>query len=332
MDEEFLSTGVDVPFAEFVAIDNDVPTCEPQSVAEIAAEGVADEVPEDGGPPATFALALAGLEALQSFFRMKDNENADKGLQCVQKELFLSKGVLWTDDAFQAVRASIEKHFLEWLQSCHEHSDKQIMFESFQETISRRDTQKYKQYPWAVFNAIEWDGKRFKKGQLIRTQRTNPIIIGSIRRFLLYGDYTESVCATGGEVEIQQEPRSLYDEVKIFPLAKLDRKVTDSMLQKIIEEEEGRLPSKLYVTWPEGDQLYPNEKRPAGKAIGDIKVEIQNKKGENVSKLPGAQNKRLSVEMKIVWHSASGDKAVAQYVSPHNKNWGYWFRRMAPEE
>lgn len=266
-------------------------------------------------------------------------------------------GVLWTDDAFQvstnkltfmdlenklrekntifarvvngqAVRASIEKHFLEWLQSCHEHSDKQIMFESFQETISRRDTQKYKQYPWAVFNTIEWDGKRFKKGQLIRTQRTNPIIIGSIRRFLLYGDYTESVCATGGEVEIQQEPRSLYDEVKIFPLAKLDRKVTDSMLQKIIEEEEGRLPSKLYVTWPEGDQLYPNEKRPAGKAIGDIKVEIQNKKGENVSKLPGAQNKRLSVEMKIVWHSASGDKAVAQYVSPHNKNWGYWFRRM----
>ncbi|KAH6928130.1 hypothetical protein HPB50_012121 [Hyalomma asiaticum] len=177
-------------------------------------------------------------------------------------------GVLWTDDAFQAVRASIEKHFLEWLQSCHEHSDKQIMFESFQETISRRDTQKYKQYPWAVFNAIEWDGRCFKKGQLVRTQRTNPIIIGSIRRFLLYGDYTDSVCATGGEVEIQQEPKSLYDEVKIFPLAKLDRKVTDSMLQKIVEEEEGRLPSKLYVTWPEGDQLYPNEKRPAGKAIG----------------------------------------------------------------
>lgn len=266
-------------------------------------------------------------------------------------------GVLWTDDAFQvstnkltfmdlenklrekntiftrimngqAVRASIEKHFVEWLQACHEHSDKQIMFESFQETISRRDTQKYKQFPWAVYNTIEWDGKHFKKGQLIRTQRTNPIIIGSIRRFLLYGDYTDSVCATGGEVEIQQEPKSLYDEVKIFPLAKLDRKVTDAQLQKVIEDEEGRLPAKLYVTWPEGDQLHPNEKRPAGKAIGDIKVEIQNKKGENVSKLPGYQNKRLSVEMKIVWHAASGDKIVAQYVSPHNKNWGYWFRRM----
>lgn len=267
-------------------------------------------------------------------------------------------GVLWTDDAFQvstnkltfmdlenklreknntifarvinnqAVRASIEKHFLEWLQTCHERSDKQILFQSYVESVSRRDTQKYKQFPWAVFNAIEWDGRHYKKGQLVRTQRTNPIIIGTIRKFLLFGDYQDSVCATGGEFEIQQEPRSLYDEVKIFPLAKLDRKVTDSQLQKIIEEEEGRLPSKLYVTWPEGDQLHPNEKRPAGKAIGDIKVEIQNKRGENVSKLPGYQNKRLSVEMKIVWHSASGDQVVAQYVSPHNKNWGYWFRKM----
>ncbi|KAH7958795.1 hypothetical protein HPB49_005170 [Dermacentor silvarum] len=100
MDEEFLSTGADVPFTEFVAIDNDVPTCEPQSVAEIVAEVVGDEAPEDGGeneglrPPATFAEALAGLEALQSFFRTKDNENADKGLQRVQKELFLSKVVV----------------------------------------------------------------------------------------------------------------------------------------------------------------------------------------------------------------------------------------------
>lgn len=266
-------------------------------------------------------------------------------------------GVLWTDDAFQVstnkltfmdlenklrekntifaricngqvVRMSIEKQFLEWLQMCHEQSDKQVEFLGYQETVSRKDTQKYKQHPWAVFSAIEWDGKRFKTGQLIRTQRTNPIIIGTIRRFYLYGDYVDSVYATGGEVEILQEPRSMYDEVKILPLAKLDRKVTDSVLQKIIEDEEGKLPSKLDVTWPEGDELKANEKRPAGKAIGDVKVEIRNKKGEVVSKLPGPQNKRLSVEMKIVWHSPSGDQVVAQYVSPHNKNWGYWFRKM----
>ncbi|KAH6937980.1 hypothetical protein HPB50_006072 [Hyalomma asiaticum] len=106
MDEEFLSTGADVPFAEFVAIGNDVPTCEPQSIAEIvaevvgddAAEMVADEARKDGSeyeglrPPTTFTEALADLEALQSFFHTKDNENADKALQCVQKELFLSKG------------------------------------------------------------------------------------------------------------------------------------------------------------------------------------------------------------------------------------------------
>ncbi|KAH7980494.1 hypothetical protein HPB49_016673 [Dermacentor silvarum] len=84
MDEEFLSTGADVPFDEFVVID-DVPTCKLQSVAEIVVEVVADEAPEDDSeneglrPPATFAEALAGLEALQSFFRTKDNENADKG-------------------------------------------------------------------------------------------------------------------------------------------------------------------------------------------------------------------------------------------------------------
>ncbi|CAN7988256.1 unnamed protein product [Ixodes hexagonus] len=269
-------------------------------------------------------------------------------------------GVLWTDDAFQVstnkltfmdlenklrekstifarllngqvVRSSIEKPFLEWLQTCHEQSDKQVKFLSYQETVSRKDTQKYKQYPWAVFHVIEWDGKRFKKGQLVRTQRTSPIIIGSIRRFYLYGDHTEAVYATGGEVEILQEPRSMYDEVKILPLAKLDRKVTDNALQKIIDAEEGKLPSKLVVTWPEGDQLTPNEKRPAGKAIGDIKVEIQNQKGETVSKLPGPQSKRLSIEMKIVWHSPSGDQVVAQYVSPHNKNWGYWFRKMGKD-
>lgn len=267
-------------------------------------------------------------------------------------------GVLWTDDAFkvstnkltfmdlenklrekantvfarilngQVVRASIEKHFVEWLQACHEHSDKQITFLSYQETVSRKDTQKYKQYPWAVFNCIEWDGKQYKKGQLIRTQRTNPIIIGTIRRFFLYGDYTDSVCATGGEIEIEQEPKTMYDEVKILPLAKLDRKVTDAALQKVIDDEEGKLPAKLVVTWPEGDQLFPNEKRPAGKAIGDIKVEIHNKKGEAVSKLPGPQVKRLTVDMKIIWHSPSGDQVVTQYVSPHNKSWGYWFRKM----
>lgn len=267
-------------------------------------------------------------------------------------------GVLWTGDAFQVstnkltfmdlenklrdkantifarvsngqvLRGSIEKQFLEWLQTCHEQCDKQVRFVDYVDTVSRKDRAKSRQYPWAVFRAIEWDGKRFKEGQLVRTQRTVPIIIGTVRRFYLYGDYSENVFATGGEFEILQEPKTMYDEVKVLPLAKLDRKTTGQALQKVIEEEESRLPSKLQVTWPEGDQLFPSEKRPAGKAIGDIQVEILNTKGESISKLPGPQNRRLSVELKIIWHSPSGDQVVAQYVSPHNKNWAYWFCKM----
>ncbi|KAL1416332.1 hypothetical protein MTO96_028056 [Rhipicephalus appendiculatus] len=110
INEEFLSTGADAPFAEFVSIDDNVPTCEPQSVAEIVAEVVEDEAPKDGGEnesvrrPANFAEALAVLEALQSFFCTKNNENADKGLQCVQKELFLSKDKTLKIDLWMAVQ------------------------------------------------------------------------------------------------------------------------------------------------------------------------------------------------------------------------------------
>ncbi|KAH8018886.1 hypothetical protein HPB51_013566 [Rhipicephalus microplus] len=102
---EFLSTGTDARFTEFVSIDDNVPNCEFQSVAEIAAEVVGgaaakearNKAPKDSGDnqnvhrPANFAEALAGLDALQSFFCTKNNENVDEGLRCVQ-ELFLSKG------------------------------------------------------------------------------------------------------------------------------------------------------------------------------------------------------------------------------------------------
>ena len=65
-----------------------------------------------------------------------------------------------------------------------------------------------------------------------------------------------------------------------------------------------RLPSELLVSWPEGNQVINNEKRNAGKTIGDIKVEILNKKGEKISKLPGtaATSKKLLVELKVIWH------------------------------
>jgi len=41
---------------------------------------------------------------------------------------------------------------------------------------------------------------------------------------------------------------------------------------------------------------------------GAIKIEIANKKGETISKLPGnaASSKRLLVELKIIWHGKGG--------------------------
>ena len=37
-------------------------------------------------------------------------------------------------------------------------------------------------------------------------------------------------------------------------------------------------------------------------AAGDIKVEISNRKGELISKLPGSSAKKLLVELKVIWH------------------------------
>ncbi|KAL1421398.1 hypothetical protein MTO96_000476 [Rhipicephalus appendiculatus] len=69
INEEFLSTGADAPCAEFVSIDDNVLTCEPQSVAEIvaevvggdAAEEVGDEAPENSPP---FELLQKWLEGI----------------------------------------------------------------------------------------------------------------------------------------------------------------------------------------------------------------------------------------------------------------------------
>ena len=38
----------------------------------------------------------------------------------------------------------------------------------------------------------------------IRTQRTVPLICGTVKRFLLFGDHDGDVFATGGEMEIVQ--------------------------------------------------------------------------------------------------------------------------------
>ncbi|CAN8017378.1 unnamed protein product [Ixodes persulcatus] len=102
MDEELRSAGAELAFSNFVAVDNDVPTCEPQTVADIVAElrhgqVTGDEHDDDEDEPempprATFARAVAALDVLRSYFATKDNPAAEGGRQTLQKELFLPKG------------------------------------------------------------------------------------------------------------------------------------------------------------------------------------------------------------------------------------------------
>ncbi|XP_071952834.1 structural maintenance of chromosomes flexible hinge domain-containing protein 1-like [Antedon mediterranea] len=269
-------------------------------------------------------------------------------------------GVLWTNDMFQVStnkltfsdlevrlrdnntifekviaglpqRANIDKEFTEWLKECHRKLDKQIKFSGYSGKTTRKDLPLKRQSPWAVYKNIEWDGKVFKQGQLMRTTRTNPIIYGSIQRFMLFGDYNEDVFATGGDVEVRQEPAMLYDMVKSFPLSKLDRVIPDRQCKKFIDDESGKLPERLMVSWPEGFDVQPNEKRPAGKKIGAIQIEILNRNGDAISKLPGSQHssKRLLVELKIILHASTRDEEIVSYISQYGKKWtSYWFRKM----
>ncbi|XP_014770922.1 structural maintenance of chromosomes flexible hinge domain-containing protein 1 isoform X1 [Octopus bimaculoides] len=268
-------------------------------------------------------------------------------------------GVLWTNDKFQVStnkltfidlemklkekstvfcriinghekRTGIDKEFVNWLKECHEKFDKQIHFSEFKGHALRPDLPKHRQTPWSVYEQVEWDGKIFKKGNLVRISRTVPTILGTIKCFLLYGDHEGEVYATGGDIQLIQEPRCLYNEVKVQPLFKLDRLATPHQVKKAIEEEEAKLPDQLVVSWPDDNEVVEGERRPAGKTIGDIKVEIINKKGETIKQLPGTApaHKKLLVELKIIWHSSNGDEVIVSHISQHGKNWPYWFRKM----
>ena len=52
--------------------------------------------------------------------------------------------------------------------------------------------------------------------------------------------------------------------------------------------------------------MVEGQERQAGQTVGDIKVEIANRKGEKISKLPTdrtmASSKKLLVELKVIWH------------------------------
>ncbi|KAK3701990.1 hypothetical protein RRG08_017880 [Elysia crispata] len=268
-------------------------------------------------------------------------------------------GVIWTNDSFQVStnkltfldlelklrdkntnfvrilqghekRTNIDKEFQNWLRECNEEHDKQILFTGNQGIVSRLDQPKLKQTPWTKFSMVEWDSKIFKAGHMVRILRTTPVLCGTIQAFYLYGEHEADVYATGGDIELLQEPQSLYSERKFVSLNKLDRGASIQQIGKYIEEEEAKLPDHLLITWPNGLEVLPNEKRSAGKIIGDLKVEICNRKGEKISKIPfsTAGSKKLMMELKVIWHSPSGDQVIVSLLSQHGKTWPYWFRKM----
>ncbi|XP_068023001.1 structural maintenance of chromosomes flexible hinge domain-containing protein 1 isoform X2 [Melanerpes formicivorus] len=232
----------------------------------------------------------------------------------------------------QEQRMKIDREFALWLKDCHERYDKQIKFTIFKGVTPRSDLpSKRMQSPWTVYGAIEWDGRTFKTGQLVKTVKTLPIFYGTIEKFFLYGHHDGDIFATGGEVQIALEPQALYAEMKTVPISKLDRSTCDSAIKKYIEDEMARLPDRLSVTWPEGDELLPNDTRFAGTPIGALRIEILNKKGEAMQKLPGSSHggsKKLLVELKVILHSPTGNKEIISHISQHGGKWPYWFKKM----
>ncbi|XP_034285438.1 structural maintenance of chromosomes flexible hinge domain-containing protein 1 isoform X2 [Pantherophis guttatus] len=226
--------------------------------------------------------------------------------------------------------------FASWLKNCHEKHDKQIKFTKFKEKVIRTDqASKGKLTPWATYEEIEWDGKIYKAGQLVRSIKRGPVLHGRIEHFYLYGDHDGDVYATGGDVQIALEPQALYNEIKIIPIGKLDCSVSEAVVEKYIEEEMAQFPDSLSVTWPNGDELLSDDIKCAGFTLGDLQVEILNKKGEPIQKLPGPsrggskiKGSKLLVQFKIVLHCSGKNKELVSLISQHGGNWPYWFKKM----
>uniref|UniRef100_A0A3B3Z096 SMC hinge domain-containing protein n=1 Tax=Poecilia mexicana TaxID=48701 RepID=A0A3B3Z096_9TELE len=180
-----------------------------------------------------------------------------------------------------------EFNFCSWLEKCHSQFDKQVKFLGYSKTVTRTDVPTKKlQHPWAVFSAIELDGKTYKAGDLVKSQRTQPIYYGKVNTFFLYGDHEGNVFATGGEVEITRVPEALYDNyTRTIPISKIDRSAT---IEIVLKHDRGhrsvsRLPEKLCVTWPEGNALPQNAVISAGTPLGPLAVEILNRNDKSIS-------------------------------------------------
>ncbi|XP_078492446.1 structural maintenance of chromosomes flexible hinge domain-containing protein 1-like isoform X3 [Ciona intestinalis] len=223
----------------------------------------------------------------------------------------------------------INRHFVDWLKECHEKHDKQVKFLKHVSVVMKNDgTHKSKH---TLYKAIEWEGRVFSKGQLVRTQRTVPIICGTIRKFLLPGEYDGDVYSVGGEFELVQEPQALFGEIRCFPLSKLDRNVSVEIIQDIVQREEGKLPATIEVEWPDNDEVTEGQVSFAGVNIGAMQAVILNQDDEPIHKLfSNNESRKLLVEQRIYLSPTSGEMSVqvSSHVTSHSKNGDYYFERI----
>uniref|UniRef100_A0AAR2KYB1 SMC hinge domain-containing protein n=1 Tax=Pygocentrus nattereri TaxID=42514 RepID=A0AAR2KYB1_PYGNA len=245
---------------------------------------------------------ISGVLFTNDYFQVSTNKLTfmDLELQLRDKETIFTRVLNG-----QEQRVKINREFTAWLKECHERYDKQVKFIGFQGTTTRTDVStKRLQSPWARFKAIHWDGKVYKTGQQVKSVKTQPILFGTIVQFLLYGDHEGDEYATGGHVQIALEPKELYNEDRTIPISKIDRLATAAAIRKSIDDELAKLPDQLRLTWPEGNSWPDKAVRPAGTPLGPIQVEILNKKGETMSRLPVANvnAKKLLIELKVIWH------------------------------
>ncbi|KAM3836194.1 structural maintenance of chromosomes flexible hinge domain-containing protein 1-like [Diretmus argenteus] len=281
-----------------------------------------------GAVPAECYSRVSGVLFTDDRFQVSTNKLTfmDLELQLKNKDTIFTRIVKG-----QEQRVNIQREFTQWLKKCHESWDKQVKFLGFKGTITRADAvPKKMQHPWATFSSIALDGKRYKTGQYVKSQKTQPIFFGSVVQFLLYGDHDGDVYATGGQVQIALEPKALYNEFKTIPICKIDRTTTVAAIKKSIDNELNKLPHKLNVEWPEGNAWSENAVHPAGTPLGPLQVTILNKKGETLSRMPSVSQgtvKKLLMELKVVWHGPFGDQETNSHIAQHSK-WAFWFKPM----
>ncbi|KAK5600473.1 hypothetical protein CRENBAI_019729 [Crenichthys baileyi] len=227
---------------------------------------------------------------------------------------------------------NIQKEFTQWLQNCNSQFDKQVKFLGFIKTVERKDLPTKKmQHPWAVFSSIELNGKILKAKQIVKTQKTVPVLYGTVNHFLLFGNHDGDVFATGGQVEIIREPAALYDNsTKIIPISKIDLTATTESINKNIENDLDKLPAKLNVDWPEGNPWPQDAVFPSGTPLGPFRVEILNRNGKSISSKiqTGGQGTgiKLNVRLTVILHGPKGETKVC-LLAPYIPNHGHWFKK-----